>query len=127
MPFFLQNSFLAILMLINRKLVQGRGIREKCVFSATRRPSPKGQEVSIYVKTFLRLLSTVLWPVFSCLVGFSKFHLNVVSKWSKHFFCCVVVNRASLSTLIRGTQRQFSENICSEDVSLYPEFSEHLL
>ena len=52
MPFFLQNSFLAILMLINRKLVQGRGIREKCGFFATRRPSPKGQEVTIYVKTF---------------------------------------------------------------------------
>ena len=95
--FFLQNSFLAILTLISRKLVQRRGIGEKCGFFATRRPSPKGQEVIIYVDTFLRLLSTVLWLVFSCSVGFSKFHLNVVSKWSKHFFCCVVVNRASLS------------------------------
>ena len=42
MPFFLQNSFLAILMLISRKLVQRRGIGEKCGFFATRRPSPKG-------------------------------------------------------------------------------------
>ena len=31
--FFLQNLFLAILMLISRKLVQRRGIGEKCVFS----------------------------------------------------------------------------------------------
>ena len=29
--FFLQNSFLAILMLISQKLVQRRGIGEKCV------------------------------------------------------------------------------------------------
>ena len=36
--FFLQNSFLA--MLINRKLVQRRGIGEKCSFFATRRRSP---------------------------------------------------------------------------------------
>ena len=40
--FFLKNSFLAILMLISRKLVQRRGIGEKCAFFATRRPSPKG-------------------------------------------------------------------------------------
>ena len=39
---FLQNSFLAILMLISRKLVQRREIGEKCGFFATRRPSPKG-------------------------------------------------------------------------------------
>ena len=32
MPFFLRNSFLTILMLISRKLVQRRGIGEKCVF-----------------------------------------------------------------------------------------------
>ena len=33
MPFFfLQNLFLAILMLIHRKLVQRRGIGEKCCF-----------------------------------------------------------------------------------------------
>ena len=32
MPFFLQNSFLAILMLISRKPVQRRGIGEKCGF-----------------------------------------------------------------------------------------------
>ena len=40
--FFLQNSFLAILMLISRKLVQRRGTGEKCGFFATRRPSTKG-------------------------------------------------------------------------------------
>ena len=40
MPFFLQNSFLAILMLISRKLVQRRRIDDKCGFFATRRPSP---------------------------------------------------------------------------------------
>ena len=40
--FFLQNLFLAILMLISRKLVQRRGIGEKCVFFATRWPSTKG-------------------------------------------------------------------------------------
>ena len=40
MPFFLQNSFLAILMLISRKLVQRRRIGDKCGFFATRRPSP---------------------------------------------------------------------------------------
>ena len=33
MSFFLENSFLAIIMLISRKLVQGRGIGEKCSFS----------------------------------------------------------------------------------------------
>ena len=32
MPFFLANSFLAILMLINRKPVQRNGISEKRVF-----------------------------------------------------------------------------------------------
>ena len=32
MPFFLRNSFLTILMLISRKLVQRRGTGEKCVF-----------------------------------------------------------------------------------------------
>ena len=32
MPFFLRNSFLTILMLISRKLVQRRGIGEKCGF-----------------------------------------------------------------------------------------------
>ena len=32
MPFFLRNSFLTVLMLISRKLVQRRGIGEKCVF-----------------------------------------------------------------------------------------------
>ena len=31
--FFLQNSFLAIIMLSSRKLVQGRGNGEKCCFS----------------------------------------------------------------------------------------------
>ena len=36
MPLFLQNSFLAILMLIGRKSVQRRGIGEKCGFFATR-------------------------------------------------------------------------------------------
>ena len=40
--FFLQNSFLAILMLISQKLVQRRGIGEKSVFFATRWPSIKG-------------------------------------------------------------------------------------
>ena len=40
--FFFQNLFLAILMLISRKLVQRRGIGEKCVFFATRWPSTKG-------------------------------------------------------------------------------------
>ena len=39
---FLQNSFLAILILISRKLVQRREIGEKCSFFATRWPSPKG-------------------------------------------------------------------------------------
>ena len=52
--FFLQNSFLAILTLISRKLVQRRGIGEKCGFFATRRPSPKGQEVIICVETQYR-------------------------------------------------------------------------
>ena len=42
MPFFLQNLFLAILMLISPKLVQRRGLGEKCGFFATRWPSPKG-------------------------------------------------------------------------------------
>ena len=129
--FFLQNSFLAILTLISRKLVQRRGIGEKCGFFATRRPSPKGQEVIIYVETFLRLLSTVLWLVFSCSVGFSKFHLNVVSKWSKHFFCCVVVNRASLSLhpfqLWLGAPNVNFRKISVRKTFLYPEFSEHLL
>ena len=32
MPFFLQNSFLAIFMLISRKLAQRRGIGKKCGF-----------------------------------------------------------------------------------------------
>ena len=32
MPCFLQNLFLAILMLIHRKLVQRRGVGEKCGF-----------------------------------------------------------------------------------------------
>ena len=32
MPCFLQNLFLAIVMLIHRKLVQRRGIGEKCGF-----------------------------------------------------------------------------------------------
>ena len=32
MPFFLQNLFLAIFMLIHQKLVQRRGIGEKCGF-----------------------------------------------------------------------------------------------
>ena len=36
MPFFLQNSFLAFLMLISRKLVQRRGIGEKCGFFSAR-------------------------------------------------------------------------------------------
>ena len=40
MPFLLQNSFLAILMLISRKLVQRRRIGDKCGVFATRRPSP---------------------------------------------------------------------------------------
>ena len=40
MPFFLRNSFLAILMLISRKLVQRRRIGDKCGVFATRRPSP---------------------------------------------------------------------------------------
>ena len=40
MPFFLQNSFLAILMLISRKLVLRKRIGDKCGFFATRRPSP---------------------------------------------------------------------------------------
>ena len=40
--FFLQNSFLAILMLISQKLVQRRGIGEKWVFFATRWSSTKG-------------------------------------------------------------------------------------
>ena len=38
--FFLQNSFLAILMLISRKLVLRKRIGDKCGFFATRRPSP---------------------------------------------------------------------------------------
>ena len=37
--FFLQNAFLAILLLISRKLVQTRGVGKKCGFFATRRPS----------------------------------------------------------------------------------------
>ena len=32
MSFFLQNSFLTIIMVISRKLVQGRRIGEKCWF-----------------------------------------------------------------------------------------------
>ena len=40
MPFFLRNSFLAILMLISQKLVQRRRIGDKCGVFATRRPSP---------------------------------------------------------------------------------------
>ena len=40
--FFLKNSFLAILMLMSRKLVQRRDVGEKCGFFAAVRPSPNG-------------------------------------------------------------------------------------
>ena len=40
--FFLENSFLAILMLMSRKLVQRRDVGEKCGFFAAVRPSPRG-------------------------------------------------------------------------------------
>ena len=45
MPFSLQNSFLAIFMLISQRPVQRRGIGEKCSF-ATRRLSPKVNKVT---------------------------------------------------------------------------------
>ena len=46
--FFLEKlAGLAILMLISRKLVQRKGIGEKCGFFATRRPSPKGLKESV--------------------------------------------------------------------------------
>ena len=39
MSFFLQNSFLALIMLISRKLVQGIGLGEKCCFFGTCMPA----------------------------------------------------------------------------------------
>ena len=42
MSFFLQNSFLAIFMLISQKPVHRRGIGEKCGFFTTRRAVTKG-------------------------------------------------------------------------------------
>ena len=41
MPFLLQNSFLAILMLISQKPVQRRVIGKKCVFFAGRQKRVK--------------------------------------------------------------------------------------
>ena len=120
--FFLQNSFLAILMLISRKLVQRRGTGEKYGFFAGRRmgscrPSPKGQEGQSMWRPFYASFQQYSGSFFHVWWFFKisfKPCLNMVETFLLLCCCYSVSFSASLLTLMNTRKHTQHIPLCGD-------------